>query len=206
MILFPNLALNGRLGNQMFQLATMLALSGNTITLHPGAILGPIDPQINGIPAKSILKGFESVKEKLKIEGPESLPAYIPLLEKYSLPLLEICRDSEQLSKILATEWIENYMFNPGEIEKTKIDSIVEFFLDYNNHLIHSRPLFYDKIKDLGLKIEQSNKELSDLLWEAYILIDVLFNVTQFYKLYENTDNFSFGRQYQISAPITQSV
>ena len=27
MILFPNLALNGRLGNQMFQLATMLALS-----------------------------------------------------------------------------------------------------------------------------------------------------------------------------------
>ncbi len=54
-----------------YSAATMLALSGNTVTLHPSATLGPIDPQINGIPARSIKKGFERVKEIIKNEGPE---------------------------------------------------------------------------------------------------------------------------------------
>jgi ClpP class serine protease len=74
-----------------YSAATMLALSGNSITLHPSATLGPIDPQINGIPARSIIRGFEKVKEKIAKEGPESLPAYIPLIEKYSLDLFELC-------------------------------------------------------------------------------------------------------------------
>jgi len=33
-----------------YSAATMLALSGYSITLHPSATLGPIDPQINGTP------------------------------------------------------------------------------------------------------------------------------------------------------------
>ena len=46
-----------------YSAATMLALSGNNIILHPSATLGPIDPQINGIPARSIKRGFEKVKK-----------------------------------------------------------------------------------------------------------------------------------------------
>jgi ClpP class serine protease len=45
-----------------YSAATMLALSGDSITLHPNATLGPIDPQINGIPARSIKRGFEKVR------------------------------------------------------------------------------------------------------------------------------------------------
>lgn len=37
-----------------YSAATMLALSGNSITIHPSGTLGPIDPQINGTPARSI--------------------------------------------------------------------------------------------------------------------------------------------------------
>jgi ClpP class serine protease len=58
-----------------YSAATMLALSGDSITLHPSATLGPIDPQINGTPARSIKRGFEKVKEIIKQEGPEALPA-----------------------------------------------------------------------------------------------------------------------------------
>lgn len=88
-----------------YSAATMLALSGNTITLHPSATMGPIDPQLNGTPARSIKRGFERVRDIIKEEGPEVLPAYIPLIEKYSLDLLEICDNSEKLSKELVTRW-----------------------------------------------------------------------------------------------------
>lgn len=94
-----------------YSAATMLSLSGDSIILHPSSTLGPIDPQINGIPARSIKKGFERVRDILKNEGPEALPAYIPLIEKYSLDLLELCNDSEKLSKELVTSWLNSYMF-----------------------------------------------------------------------------------------------
>ena len=48
-----------------YSAATMLALSGNTITLHPSATMGPIDPQLNGIPARSIKREGLSVSEIL---------------------------------------------------------------------------------------------------------------------------------------------
>ena len=98
-----------------YSAATMLALSGDSITLHPSATLGPIDPQINGTPARSIKRGFDKVREIIKTEGPEALPAYIPLIEKYTLDLLEICEDSEKLSRELVSNWITDYMLKGKE-------------------------------------------------------------------------------------------
>ena len=105
-----------------YSAATMLALSGNSITLHPSATMGPIDPQINGVPARSIKKGFERVRDLVKNEGPETLPAYIPLIEKYSLDLLELCDDSEKLSKELVYTWLKSYMLN-GQPKANQIAS-----------------------------------------------------------------------------------
>ena len=42
-----------------YSAATMLALSGDSITLHPSATLGPIDPQINGL--HSTLLSFKAL-------------------------------------------------------------------------------------------------------------------------------------------------
>lgn len=178
-----------------YSAATMLALSGNSITLHSSATMGPIDPQINGIPARSIKRGFENVKEKVKIEGPESLPAYIPLIEKYSIDLLEQCEDALNLSKILVTTWLRDYMLNDGGNHEERITSVVDYFSDYDQHLTHSRPLLLSKIKKFGLNINQAEDELASLIWEAHLLIDGFFESSPFVKLYENSYGISWGRQ-----------
>jgi hypothetical protein len=175
----------------------MLALSGDTITLHPSATLGPIDPQINGRPARSIKKGFEKVRDQLKTAGAASLPAYIPLLEKLSLDLLEICDDSEILSKDLVTSWLKTYMLKDEKYDK-QIEETVNFFSDYDSHKIHSRPLVLNKIEKFQLNIHHSDQKLSELLWEAYILLENFFQMTAFVKLYENTYGISWGRQFQV--------
>ncbi len=59
----------------------MLALSGNEIIMHPSAVLGPIDPQFNGTPARSIQRGFEKAKREIEREG-KLFQAYLPLLDK----------------------------------------------------------------------------------------------------------------------------
>lgn len=180
-----------------YSAATMLALSGNNIVLHPSATLGPIDPQINGIPARSIKRGFEKVKERIAKEGPETLPAYIPLIDKYSLDLLELCEDSEKLSRKLASTWLTKYMFNGDKKAAGKIIKAVNYFSDYDKHLLHSRPLSFDKLSGFGLKIELADGVLQDLLWEAYILLNGFFNVSPFVKLYESAHGVSWGKQFQ---------
>ena len=189
-----------------YSAATMLALSGNNIILHPSATLGPIDPQINGTPARSIKRGFENVKKIIIQEGPEALPAYIPLIEKYSLDLLELCDDSEKLSKELVGTWLKEYMFkNKGN--QNSITKAVNYFSNYDKHLLHSRPLVYAKIKSLKLNVEVADESLSDLLWEAYILINGFFNITPFVKLYESCHGVSWGRQFQqLNIPLPQQL
>jgi hypothetical protein len=180
-----------------YSAATMLALSGNQIILHSSATLGPIDPQVNGIPARSIKRGFEKAKERIAKEGPEALPAYIPLIEKYSLDLLELCEDSEKLSKELVSTWLKKYMFKDEKNADRKIQKAVSYFSDYDTHLMHSRPLPLDKLTELGLKIELADDTLQDLLWESYILLNGFFNVSPFVKLYECTHGVSWGKQLQ---------
>lgn len=180
-----------------YSAATMLALSGNSIILHPSGTLGPIDPQISGIPARSIKRGFEKVKECIAKEGPEALPAYIPLIEKYSLHLLELCEDSENLSRKLVSTWLKRYMFKGDKKAVGKIQKAVNYFSDYDRHLLHSRPLSIDKLSKFGLKIELADETLQDLLWEAYILLNGLFNISPFVKLYESAHGVSWGKQVQ---------
>lgn len=187
-----------------YSAATMMALSGNSITLHPSATLGPIDPQLSDpqygyVPARSIKRGFEKVRDIIKTEGPEALPAYIPLIEKYSLHLLELCDDSENLSKRLVTDWLKAYMFIDKANADEQINTIVDFFSAYDTHLTHSRPLVFDKIKDFGLTLSVVDGELKDLLWEVYILINGFFTLTPFVKLFENRYGISWGRSYSLS-------
>ena len=181
-----------------YSAATMLALSGNSIILHPSAVLGPIDPQINGIPARAIKRSFEKIKEKLNKEGSKALLPYIPLIEKYSLELLELCEDSEKLSTELVTDWLKKYMFREKKDVDKKIKEAVKYFSNYDEHLIHTRPLSINKLSNLELNIKTADKVLQDLMWEAYILISGFFSISPFVKLYENTKGISWGKQFQI--------
>jgi hypothetical protein len=176
-----------------YSAATMLALSGNSITLHPSATLGPIDPQLDGVPARSITRGFENIKKKIIDEGPKSLPAYVPLIQKYSIPLLELCKDNLDLSEQLVTEWLKRRMLaNKTDAE---IQQVVKFFSEYDTHLTHSRPLMFEKIKDFGLDLTVADGQLADLLWECYIHLNGFMSISIFYKLFENRYGISWGRQ-----------
>lgn len=179
-----------------YSAATMLALSGNNIILHPSGALGPIDPQINGLPARMIKNSFEKIKKTIDKKGPEALLPYIPLIEKYSLDLLELCEDAENLSKKLVSSWLKKYMFKNEKGSDEKVKKAVAYLSNYDEHLIHSRPLSMQKLSELDLKIQKADNSLQDLLWEAYILINGFFNISPVVKLYENAKDISWGEQF----------
>ena len=127
------------------------------------------------------------IVEKVAKDGIKILPAYVPLLQKYSLHLLELCEDSEKMSVNLTSSWLKKYMFKDDKNVNERVKKAVNYLSNYNEHLMHSRPLSIKKLSRLELKITSADDKLQDLLWEAYILINGLFSISSIIKLYENT-------------------
>ena len=188
-----------------YSAATIMCFSANEIIMHSQGTLGPIDPQINGIPAYAILKSFEEVEEKLKKEGPASLTAYMPLIAKYDLHLFNICRNSQQLSEELAKQYLKEYMFLGDKKTDDEIAAIVGFFMDHGLHKSHGRSIDRNTAKSKGLKIiySEENKELDPLLLSLFNQYQFFFGQSPFYKLFENARGINWGKaNQQIPIPI----
>ena len=179
-----------------YSAATMIALSGDEILMDQRGVLGPIDPQINGIPARSILNGFDDVQKKLKENGPKALPAYLPLIQKYDLHILEICKDVEMRAKQVVEDWLKRYMFkNENESDK-KVTQITSFFSDYNIHRSHSRPIFFREAKEIGLKVSLFQEDISNDVWDMFLCFRAMHDLTNYVKLFENSSGINWGKQH----------
>jgi len=186
-----------------YSAATMLALSGDSVTLHPAAVLGPIDPQIGGAPAANILSGFENAK-KAVIDHPALIPLLAPLVERhYTFDLLEQCKHAAELSKALAGLWLQRYMFKGRDDAAIKalIEKAVQYFSDYDEHHAHGRPIGWSSVKDLGLNIHIADGKLAELLREAYLLLQGFLDMSPHAKIYENSSDLTYAHATPAAAP-----
>jgi hypothetical protein len=186
--------------------ATLLVLSGDELLMDHRSELGPVDPQVEYTSidgrkreaAEDILDGFKEAKEVLAKEGPAATPAYVPLLNKYTIGLLRGCRNAMQLSQELAETWLRTYMFakDPGS---PKPKEIAEFFAIHAKTLSHNRAILIDKCLDLGIKLidlrKAENKNLAEKLWELWCLFELHFERTPVHKMYENSAGCSLQKQ-----------
>ena len=159
----------------------------------PEGTLGPIDPQLNGIPARAILRSFETLEERLAKEGAKALTAYVPLLQKYDLHLLEQCRSAQQLSEELARSWLSKYAMKRSN--KAKVDRVVDYFGNWDLHKSHGRSISASACKEIGvptLILKGENANLVRSLLNQYAFF---FDKTRFYKVFENSAGIGWGRQ-----------
>lgn len=197
--------------------ATLLVLSGDEILMDHRGELGPIDPQIQypsnegrkQEAAEDIIQGFEEVKEILMKEGPTAVPAYVPLLNKYTIGMIRSCHNAIELSKRLAMDWLKKYMFkDQPDSDQPKI--IAEILSSRKETLSHGRAYGIDKcLKQLNLKImdlrKPENKPLSDLIWKLWCLYEFHFERTPVTKIYENNKGCFLQKLSQIIVPIPKS-
>jgi hypothetical protein len=181
-----------------YSAATLMAFAGDEIVMTSVATLGPVDPQIAGIPARAILRAFERIEKRLAEEGPRALTAYLPLLSKYDLHILEMCRSAEELSLELTRKWLASYMFRCDATD-TRLDTVSEFFASYDLHKSHGRGISRETARGLGLAVRNIEEfdDLPALFRSLYNQYELWFEQTPGYKCYENAHGISWGRNAQ---------
>jgi hypothetical protein len=188
--------------------ATLLVLSGDMLLMDHRSELGPIDPQVGyrsidgqkNEAAEDILDGFEAAKEALASKGPAATPAYVPLLNKYTIGLLQSCKNAIKLSRELADAWLRAYMFQTDPTSD-KIKAVVDYFASHGNTLSHNRTIGVDKCLELGMKITDMPRtehiDLAEKFWTLWCVYELHFERTPVHKIYENSSGCSLQKQSQ---------
>ncbi len=166
---------------------TMIACSAQKIYMGKESSLGPIDPQINGIPAHGVVEEFERAKSEIKTDV-ASIPVWQPILAKYSPTFIGECEKSIDWSQEMVADWLKTGMFKGLKTAESKIKKVINELGDHALTKNHARHLSMDTCKKIGLKIEplEKDKKLQDLVLSVHHIFIHTLGSTAAYKLIEN--------------------
>lgn len=133
---------------------TMIACSCKEILMGKHSSLGPVDPQIYGIPARTVIEEFELAKKEIE-ENPKSTPFWTILLDKYPSNFLFECKNTMDWSKDILEKSLKYSMFKGDNQEL--VDKIIFELVSGEATKNHSRNLSPEKCKEIGLKLSILN-------------------------------------------------
>jgi hypothetical protein len=171
--------------------ATMWALSADSIVMGRHSQLGPVDPQLGlsggMIPAGAIRRTFLKAQEECAAD-PRRLSAWVPTLQQYFPGLIEMCDDFTRLSREMVQEYLTSFMFKRRKNKLALAAAAAAFFADDTMHIAHSRGIGRDKVKSLGIRVQnlEDDNALQDLVLSIHHSFTHTFGMTGAVKIIEN--------------------
>ena len=164
---------------------TMIACSAKEIVMGKQSSLGPIDPQLNGIPAYSIQSEFEDAKADLAI-GNANFNYWRLLLSKYPAAYIKMASDAIALSDALLKEWLISGMLE-GENSEV-VDRVCNSLNEHVDSKVHARHFDAVFCKSIGLHIIdlEADQQLQDAVLSIHHCYVHTFASTPAVKIIEN--------------------
>lgn len=183
---------------------TIFVMAGDEILMGDASGLGPIDAQIitrgKRFSADAFLEGLEKIKDQVTKSGKLN-PAYFPMLQQISPGEIQHCENAQKFSKLIVTEWLENYKFkfwkkhssgDPVTVEERhkRAEEIAIKLCSQSHWLTHGRSIKINDLEELRVKITNYSKDpdLNDAITRYHTLLRMTFEDTAMYKLFETID------------------
>lgn len=183
----PQIAMSG---------GTMIACSCAEIVMGEHSSLGPIDPQVLGMPAHGVDEEFKRAAREIS-HSQSAIPLWQPIIAKYRPTLIGECDKAIKWSTQVTTEWLQSGMFKGDEKANEHAEKIVE---ELGNHALtksHDRHIDPTKAVEIGLKVSklEDDAKLQDLVLTVHHACVQTFHDTQAFKIIENHKGVAFIRQ-----------
>lgn len=175
---------------------TMMALSCREIIMGKQSSLGPIDPQIFGIPAHGVIEEFQRAAEEIQTT-PARVPIWQPIIAKYSPTLIGECEKAIKWSNEMVRDWLLSGMFANEEDAERKADCVIRELADHALTLSHARHISAERARSLGLKVIalEDNDELQDAVLTVHHACIQTLSATPAFKIIENHLGVAFIQQ-----------
>lgn len=147
---------------------TMVALACKEVVMGKHSSLGPIDPQINGLPAHGIIEEFQHAATEIQ-QNSATIPLWQPIIAKYHPTLIGECQKAIQWANDIVKQWLVTGMFEGKVDAEDRAQRIVQELGDHALTLSHSRHISAAKAEDLGISV--TRLEDDDQLQEAVLTV-----------------------------------
>lgn len=132
---------------------TMIACSCKSILMGKHSNIGPVDPQLDGLPAIAVKLQFQTAYEEI-IEDPRAAVVWEPILRQLGPSFLKECDWAIDWSASFVERELAQNMFlgDPDAAERSKA---ITNRLAGETNKGHDRHIHIDDCEDIGLKIER---------------------------------------------------
>ncbi len=172
---------------------TMIACACDSIIMGKQSSLGPIDPQLSGLPANGIIEEFEQAFKECKAD-PIKIPLWQPIIAKYTPTLIGEAQKAISWSEEMVKEWLITGMLRETEDKEAKADNIIKELGDHALTKSHARHLSASKCKEIGLKIKmlEDDQKLQDAVLTVHHACIHTLSATLASKIIENHKGTAF--------------
>ncbi len=180
----PQLAMSG---------GTMIACACREILMGKPSSLGPIDPQLGGIPAHGVLEEFQRAVAETKAD-PATIPIWQAIVAKYGPSLLGECQKAIDWSNQMAQDWLISGMFLGQSDAAAKAAAVVKELADHAITLSHARHLPIERCRAIGLNVTalEDDQDLQERVLSVHHSCMLTLSATPAYKLIENHKGIAF--------------
>ncbi len=172
---------------------TMIACACKSILMGKHSNLGPIDPQLGGLPAAAVTKEIERAIKEIR-EDPARLQFWQFVLQQYTPTFISQCEQAVKMAEeFVRARLIDNMLSdipNPSHVA----DAIVVGLSDVEDNKSHARHIHIDKCEALGMKIEklEDDQELQEATLTVHHCYMHSLAVTGAGKIIENHNGAAF--------------
>lgn len=180
---------------------TMIACSCQKILMARHANLGPIDPQMNHLPAYGVISEFKRAAKEIQ-DDPANAYVWQPILAQYPPTFLGQCANAILWSNEFVRNQLEAVMFHGHTNAKSRARAVVRKLSSFSRNKTHGRHIHFDECHDIGLDVEliESDQVLQDLVLTVHhCYMHALMNTPAF-KIIENHAGAAFVKRQQIVA------
>lgn len=176
---------------------TLLSLSAKEIWMGAHSNLGPIDPQLGGVPTREILAEFKRAGDEIRAH-PENYHLWRHILEKYSPSFVGQCQNVADLSYDIAFTSLRDGMF--GHLTPKSAASRAKAIANkLNNPQIqkaHDRHIPPVKCKDMGLNIKmlEDHQDIQNALLPLHHTMKIVLESTDAIKMIVNQSGTHYIR------------
>jgi hypothetical protein len=166
---------------------TMIACACKEIVMGKQSSLGPIDPQIGGLPAHGVVEEFEKMRQDWQT-NPQVAQAWQPIAARYFPTLIGECDKAIKWANEMVTDWLVDGMFSDRKKPQSAAATVIKALGDHALTKSHARHFGAARCKTMGLKILdlESSDELQDAVLSVHHAMMHTFAQTPAVKIIEN--------------------
>ena len=181
---------------------TMIALSAKSVLMGKHSSLGPIDPQIMGMPAHALVAEFTNAAEEIR-KDPAAIPVWQPILAKYPPTLIGESQKAIVWAEQMVREWLATGMFAGESDAEAKAAAVVSELASHELTLSHDRHIPAEKAKEIGITVEmlEANDDLQEAVLSVHHACIQTLAETPAFKIIENHMGVGFITSVRMAPP-----